>query len=94
MLSKKSVRRDDSNKVVWKDAKKGIIFNQIFYAVLEVGRVVLLLTNIIWNSWVSSKVSFFVREDSWERVLALDNLQKKCDHWGMDAIYARSREVY
>ena len=30
MLSKKLVRRDDSNKVVWKDTKKGIIFNQIF----------------------------------------------------------------
>ena len=49
MLRGKLVRRDDNDKVVWKDAKKGLFLVKSFHTVLEMGRVILFPMNIIWN---------------------------------------------
>ena len=59
MLRGNLVRRDDNNKVVWKDDKKGLLSVKSFYEVLDVGRLVIFPKNIIWNSWIPSKVNFF-----------------------------------
>ena len=58
------IRRDDNDKVVWKDDKKGLFSVKSFYEVLDVGRAVIFPKNIIWNLWAPSKVNFFVWETS------------------------------
>ena len=52
------VRRDDNDKVVCKNDKKGSFSIKSFYEVLDVRRVIIVLKNIIWNLWVPSKVTF------------------------------------
>ena len=52
------IRRDDNDKVVWKNDKKGSFSIKSFYEVLDVRRVIIVLKNIIWNLWVPSKVTF------------------------------------
>ena len=64
MLQGKMVRREDNVKVIWKEAKKRPFSVKSFYAALEVGRMLLFVTNFIWNLWVPSKVSFFTWEAS------------------------------
>ena len=61
-LLEKVVRREENNKVIWKDSKKGVFSIYSFYSALELGGPIPFPTNIIWNPWVLSRASFF----SWE----------------------------
>lgn len=47
------------------------------YSTLELGSSNSFAMRIIWNSWVPSKIGFFVREACWGKVLTLDQLQKR-----------------
>ncbi|RVX16273.1 hypothetical protein CK203_014499 [Vitis vinifera] len=47
------------------------------------------LSKIIWNSCVRPKLSFFVWEASWGRVLTLDRLQKRGWAWQIDVFCAK-----
>ena len=44
---------------------------------LEVGMMVHFPTNIVYNRWAPSKVSFFAWEASWEKVMTLDHHCKR-----------------
>lgn len=63
----KTVRREDNDKVIWKQAQKGLFSVKSIYAALEEERAVSFPMTIIWNPWVPSKVSFLcmklVREE-------------------------------
>ena len=47
------------------------------YSIFEVGSVELFPTSVVWNPWVPSKVSFFAWEATWEKVLTLDQLERR-----------------
>lgn len=52
-------RKDNNDKVVWKDNKKELFSVKSFIEVLDVRRVIIFPKNIIWNPWLPSKASFF-----------------------------------
>ena len=50
------------DKVCWLEEKSGTFFVKSLYSSLEEGRFVPFLSSIVWNAWVSPKVSFFAWE--------------------------------
>ena len=57
--------------------KDGVFSIKSLYRALQPVSLASFLSKIIWNSCVRPKLSFFVWEASWGRVLTLDRLQKR-----------------
>ena len=71
------VCRDVKDRVIWINSKCGTFSVKSFYSILEPGDSPLLPSGSIWRASVSPKVTFFAWEASWEKVLTLDQLQRK-----------------
>ena len=68
---------DEEDRVRWMESKDGVFSIKSLYRVLQPVSLVSFPSKVIWNSCVQSKLSFFVWEASWGRVLTLDRLQKR-----------------
>ena len=70
-----SVEIDDA--IVWLPTKDGAFFVKSFYSSLADRRVEPFPHNIVWNSWVLLRISFFAWEATWAKILTLDQLKKR-----------------
>ena len=61
----------------WISSKDGVFSVKSLYRTLQSVSLASFPSKIIWNSCVQPKLSFFVWEASWRRVLTLDRLQKR-----------------
>ena len=52
----------EEDRVVWKGDSKGVFSIRGPYSMLGTHCIVPFLLKIIWNSWISSNVSFFTWE--------------------------------
>ena len=57
--------------------KDGHFLVRLFYLPLTSTRDLPFPSRLIWNPWVPIKVDFFAWEDSWGKVLTLDQLKKR-----------------
>ena len=76
-LEGKKVRVDEEDRVRWMDSKDGVFSVKSLYRALQPVFLASFPSKIIWNSCVQPKLSFFVWEASWGRVITLDRLQKR-----------------
>ncbi|WKA09120.1 hypothetical protein VitviT2T_026797 [Vitis vinifera] len=76
-LDGKMVRVDEEDRVRWMDSKDEVFSVKSLYRALQPVSLASFPLKIIWNSCVQPKLSFFVWEASWGRVLTLDRLQKR-----------------
>ena len=76
-LNGKSVRQDVEDRVLWIETKCGKFSVKSLYKALESGPSASFPSNVIWNSCVQPKVSFFTWEATWGKALTLDQLQKR-----------------
>ena len=76
-LDGKMVRVDEEDKVRWVESKDGVFSVKFLYRALQPVSLASFPSKIIWISCAQPKISFFVWEASWERVLTLDHLQKR-----------------
>ena len=63
--------------MLWKETTNGIFSVKSLYNVLASRRVNQFPNSMIWSPCVPTKVSFFVYEASWGKVLTLDQLKKR-----------------
>ena len=75
-LNGKSVRQDVEDRVLWIETKCGKFSVKSLYKALKSGPLASFPSNVIWNSYVQPKVSFFRWEATWGKALTLDQLQK------------------
>ena len=75
-LQEKVVNGEGKVKVIWLKTKSGSFSVKSLYAFLELGSSAPFLVDVVWNSWVPPKVSFFVWEVLWGKTLTLDQLQR------------------
>ncbi|RVW56144.1 hypothetical protein CK203_080825 [Vitis vinifera] len=73
-LQDKVVYGGGEDKVIWLKTKNGSFSMKSLYAFLEPRSSALFPKNVVWNSWVPSKASFFDWEASWDKALTLDQL--------------------
>ena len=71
------VKKEEEDRVVCKRDSKGVFFVKGLYSLLETDGTIPLSLKIIWNLWILLKVSFFIWEACWGRVLTLDQLQRR-----------------
>ncbi|RVW88765.1 hypothetical protein CK203_034738 [Vitis vinifera] len=76
-LKAKGVQRDVDDRVIWTVARCGTFSIKSLYSILEPKDSLLFPCGSIWRSSVPPKVAFFAWEASWEKVLTLDQLQRK-----------------
>ena len=76
-LEGKKVRVDEEDRVRWMESKDEVFSVKSLYRTMQPVSLVSFPLKIIWNSCVQPKLSFFVWEASWGRVLTLDPLQKR-----------------
>ncbi|RVX14074.1 hypothetical protein CK203_011217 [Vitis vinifera] len=76
-LEGKMVRVDEEDRVRWVKSKDGVFSVKSLYKALQPVSSTLFPSKIIWRSCTQPKISFFVWEASWGRVLTLDHLQKR-----------------
>ena len=77
LVKDKKVFPSNEDKLLLKETKDGCFSVKVLYKALDWSSAVLFLVHSIWNSCVSSKVSFFAWEASWGEVLTLDQLKRK-----------------
>ena len=65
------------DRVIWTVARCGTFSIKSLYSILEPKDSLLFPCGSIWRSSVPPKVAFFAWEASWEKVLTLDQLQRK-----------------
>lgn len=53
------------------------IFSKPLHPCLELNIGMQFPTDLIWNSWVLTKVGFFAYEAAWRQILTLDRLKKR-----------------
>ena len=63
--------------MVWKASKNEVFSVRSFYNALEDNGEVTFPSKIIWDSWAPTKVSFFSWEVTWDRILSIDQLEKR-----------------
>ena len=68
------VNGEGEGSVIWLEIKNGSFFVKSHYTFLEPRSSALFPKNVVWNSWVPSKASFFDWEASWDKALTLDQL--------------------
>ena len=68
------VCRDEEDKLLWTGPKNEKFSIETLYNALEPGNHAAFPTKVIWNSWVSPKMSFFAWEATWNKVLTLDHI--------------------
>ena len=71
------VHKDVEDRVIWLVSRCGTFLVKSLYSILEPGDSPLFPSGSIWRASVSPKVTFFTWEASWEKVLTLDQLQRK-----------------
>ncbi|RVW39723.1 LINE-1 reverse transcriptase-like [Vitis vinifera] len=76
-LEGKMVRVDEEDRVRWVESKDGVFSVKSLYRVMQPVSSAWFPSKIIWMSYAQPKISFFVWEASWGRVLTLDRLQKR-----------------
>ena len=76
-LHRKRVSSKAGDKVIWIRSKNGKFFVKALYIALELGCTTLFPACVIWNSWVSLKVSFFACKAILSKVLTLDHLKRR-----------------
>ena len=63
--------------MVWTKSKDGKFAVKSLYKALELESQGKFPTNVIWNSWVPPRVGFFAWEATWNKVLTLDQIQRR-----------------
>ena len=58
-LQRKRVVTNLEDRIRWKEAKDGNFSVKSFYSAMKGSNIVLFLKNIIWSSFVSTKIGFF-----------------------------------
>ena len=58
-------------------SKGGLFSIKAFYSCLELEREGTFSINLVWNSWVLTKVGFFIWEVVWGKILTLDLLKRR-----------------
>ena len=71
-----SINLDSENTMVWLRSKNGNFSVKSFYSSLVNGGMEPFPHDIVWNSWVLVRVSFFSWEANWARILTLDQLKR------------------
>ena len=84
-LQKRSMCREEEDKVIWTGSKNGKITVKALCSVLESRNSVLFPENVIRNSWVPPKLGFFASEATWAKVLTLDYLKSR--GWSLENKY-------
>lgn len=69
--------REVEDKAMWMVRKEGKFSVKSFYGGMAQRGSNLFPTRFIWNSWVSTRVRFFVWEASWRGILTLDKLKRR-----------------
>ena len=69
--------QDFEDSVVWVEAKDGSFAVKRLYGELEQRRGMVFPSKVIWNAWVPPKVGIFASEATWNKILTLDNVQKR-----------------
>ena len=72
ILHNKKVMHTLEDKLFLREAKGGLFSVKFAYRYLSNLEAHPFPSNLIWNSWVTTKVGFFVWEASWGRILTLD----------------------
>ena len=73
----KQIIESQEDLMFCKETKDGNFSVKLLFKALDRSENVVFLHKFIWNSWVPTKVGFFVWEASWSKVLTLDHLKKK-----------------
>ena len=68
---------ETDDAMVWLPTKDGAFSVKSFYSSLVDRRVEIFPHGIVWNSWVSSRISFFTWEATWAKIFTLDQLKKR-----------------
>ena len=68
---------ETDDAIVWLPMKDGAFSVMSFYSSLADRRVEIFPHGIVWNSWVSSRISFFTWEATWAKIFTLDQLKKR-----------------
>ena len=61
------VQLEVHDRLVWEVSKDGLFSVKLYYNVLEINRVELFPSKMVWNSCIPKKVSFFLRKPGGER---------------------------
>ena len=69
--------QDFEDCVVWVGAKDGSFAVKQLYGELESRRGMVFPSKVIWNTWVLPKAGIFAWEATWNKILTLDNVQKR-----------------
>ena len=72
-----SIKAGSEDTMMWLGLKKGNLLVKSFYSSLASRRVEPFPHDIVWNSWVLVRISFFVWEATWARILPLGQLKRK-----------------
>ena len=63
--------------MVWLGLKNDNFSSKSFYSSLASKQAKPFTHDIVWNSWVPMRVSFFAWEATWARILTLDQLKRR-----------------
>ena len=77
LTSNKLIIPRQNDRIVWKGNKNGQFSVKGYCSLMEGGPSRKASTNIIWNPYVPTKVSFFAWEARWGKVLTTQQLKKR-----------------
>ena len=61
--------------MTWQVSKEGFFTIKSFYSSLVICNLSRFPSDIMWNPWVPTRVTFFTWEAVWGRILTLDQLK-------------------
>ena len=76
-LQEKRILPNPNDLMLMREAKDGCFSVKFFYKVLFGSNSMVFPYQLIWSTWVPTKMSFFAWEASWGKVLTLDQIKKR-----------------
>ena len=76
-LQEKRILLNQNDLMLMREAKDGCFSVKLFYKVLFGSNSIFFPHQLIWSTWVPTKMSFFAWEASWGKVLTLDQIKKR-----------------
>ena len=89
LISSRDISQREKDKIFWLVDKKGQYTMKANYRHLEGDLSGTIPTCLIWNSCVPPKVSVFIWEAWWGKVLTMDQLKKRAFSLQVDALFAK-----